>query len=148
MRFDEVTSIRAAVVRGAATAVYDDPSSGRRFLAATPPRQPELWLASLDGARRSYRKHGVESPPADAGTHAVGAVGQPAVRRWRSSGGTVCDPVPPVAYPNEKYSTVLMCWDSHLRRPGSTTTNTASTQETAQISASGERCDGCAETMA
>ena len=197
MRFDGLASTRAAVVRGAVTAVYDDPSSGCLFVAATPPHQPELWLAYLDGARRSYRKHGVESvleydTVADGATtslffaainrsgsvvggmrvqgphthadhthavsewagragteqlkaeidarvadgviemktgwrdddadhrreltdalarifvhalrlmrvrHSVGTVGQHAVRRWHSSGGTVCDRVPPVAYP-------------------------------------------------
>lgn len=30
-------------------------------MVATPEQQPRLWLAYLEGARRSYRKHGVES---------------------------------------------------------------------------------------
>jgi hypothetical protein len=34
-----------------------------------------------------------------------------AVPRWESSGGVVCAEVPPVAYPDERYRTLLMWWD-------------------------------------
>ena len=34
-----------------------------------------------------------------------------AVPRWESSGGVVCTEVPPVAYPDERYRTLLMWWD-------------------------------------
>jgi len=36
-----------------------------------------------------------------------------AVPRWESSGGVVCTEVTPVAYPDERYRTLLMWWD-HL----------------------------------
>jgi len=39
---------------------YFDPVSGRMFVVAQPAFAPELWSAYLDGARRSYRRHGVE----------------------------------------------------------------------------------------
>lgn len=47
--------------RGAVEGEYLDPASGCRFLAATPSQQQQLWLAFLDGAKRNYRKHGVEN---------------------------------------------------------------------------------------
>jgi len=34
-----------------------------------------------------------------------------AVPRWQSSGGLVSTEVPAVAYPDERYRTLLMCWD-------------------------------------
>lgn len=40
---------------------YFDPTSGHRFVFAEPAAQPALWDSYLDGARRSYRQHGVES---------------------------------------------------------------------------------------
>jgi hypothetical protein len=46
--------------RGVLTARYQDVSSGCSFVVATPAQQPRLWLDYLDGALRSYRKHGVE----------------------------------------------------------------------------------------
>lgn len=191
-------------------ASYHDRSSGCRFVVARPSEQPRLWLAYLDGARRSYRKHGVEGvleydvvvrgvdtalffvavdpngvvvggmrvqgpynradqahailewagrPGAEqlrreidtrirdgviemktgwvsddaeqrseltdalarifvhslrlmGVRHAIGTVAQHAVPRWLSGGGVVCLEVEPVAYPNDQYRTVLMCWDS------------------------------------
>ena len=207
----ESAYIRPASFCDAVEGVYDDPSSGYRFVAARPAQQRPLWLAYLDGAQRSYRKHGVESvleydqvvdgantslffvalhrsgavvggmraqgPYTDVdqahaitewagrpGTeqlrreievripdgliemktgwvedytenrreltdalarifvhslrllnvrHAIGTVGQHALRRWLSCGGVVCDSVQPVAYPGNGYRTVLMSWDSH-----------------------------------
>ena len=197
--------------RGQVTARYEDPSSGCSFVVATPAQQPRLWLDYLDGARRSYRKHGVDnvleydqvvdgvdtalffaaldgrgtvvggmrvqgayievdqahaiaewagregtdalraqiaariadgviemktgwvddvaahrSELTDALArifihsmrlmgvrHAIGTVAEHAVRRWQSTGGSVCDEVAAVAYPSEKYRTRLMCWDTH-----------------------------------
>lgn len=46
---------------GDAIAIYDDPATGCEFVVARPAQQPGLWLSYLDGARASYRKHGVES---------------------------------------------------------------------------------------
>jgi hypothetical protein len=40
---------------------YFDPTSGHNFIFAEPAKQPAIWAAYLDGARRSYRQHGVES---------------------------------------------------------------------------------------
>lgn len=40
---------------------YFDPISGRHFIFAEPSARPDLWNAYLDGARRSYRQHGVEA---------------------------------------------------------------------------------------
>jgi hypothetical protein len=34
-----------------------------------------------------------------------------AVPRWQSSGGVISTEVPAVAYPDERYQTLLMCWD-------------------------------------
>lgn len=42
---------------------------------------------------------------------AMGTVGQHAIRRWRTCGGVVSDRVAPVAYPDDRHSTVLMWWD-------------------------------------
>lgn len=42
-------------------ATYEDSSSNCTFVVATPAQQPRLWSAYLEGARRSYRKHGVEN---------------------------------------------------------------------------------------
>lgn len=210
MQLDDLAAAVRGVDDGSLEAVYDDPSSGCRFVVARPSRQPQLWLTYLDGARRSYRRYGVESvleydavadgaatalffaaldssgavvggmrvqgPYSDADQahavtewagragseqlrveinarvrdgviemktgwvehhahnrseltdslarifvhalrlmnvrYAIGTVGHHAVRRWRSSGGVVCDSVRPVAYPSDKYRTVLMCWDS------------------------------------
>ncbi len=39
---------------------YFDPASGRFFVFAEPAAQPAMWASYLDGARRSYRRHGVE----------------------------------------------------------------------------------------
>jgi len=36
-----------------------------------------------------------------------------AVQRWQSSGGVVSTEVPAVAYPDERYQTLLMWWDRH-----------------------------------
>ena len=43
--------------------------------------------------------------------YAMGTVGQHAIRRWRTCGGVVSDLVTPVAYPDDRHSTVLMWWD-------------------------------------
>lgn len=43
------------------TGGYFDPASGRYFLFAEPAAQPALWDSYLQGARRSYLQHGVES---------------------------------------------------------------------------------------
>ncbi|MEO5831776.1 MAG: hypothetical protein ABJA16_01560 [Nakamurella sp.] len=40
---------------------YSEPLSGRHFVVAEPAAQPALWAAYLEGARRNYRQHGVES---------------------------------------------------------------------------------------
>ena len=61
MQLDTATSVTSAVSADEVTAVYHDPSSGCSFVVATPAQQPRLWLEYLDGARRSYRKHGVDS---------------------------------------------------------------------------------------
>src|ERR1700712_5322390 len=60
MQFNTSTSVLPSQGGGVMTAWYEDPSSGCSFVVATPAQQPGLWLAYLDGARRSYRKHGVE----------------------------------------------------------------------------------------
>lgn len=39
---------------------YFDPVSARHFIVARPAAQPELWTSYLEGARESYRRHGVE----------------------------------------------------------------------------------------
>lgn len=54
---DERTGHRPAPVIGE----YFEPVSGRHFVVAEPAAQPALWAAYLDGARESYRSHGVES---------------------------------------------------------------------------------------
>jgi hypothetical protein len=46
---------------GAFVGDYFDPASGRLFLVARPPAQPQLWAAYIEGAWLSYRQHGVES---------------------------------------------------------------------------------------
>ncbi|QNK82066.1 hypothetical protein [Nakamurella sp. PAMC28650] len=43
---------------------------------------------------------------------ALGTVAQHAIRRWQTTGGVVSEGVAPVAYPDERYRTVLMWWDS------------------------------------
>lgn len=40
---------------------YSDPTSGRNFIFARPSARSDLWNSYLDGARRSYRQHGVEA---------------------------------------------------------------------------------------
>jgi hypothetical protein len=40
---------------------YTGADGGHSFLFAEPSLQPALWVSYLDGARRSYRQHGVES---------------------------------------------------------------------------------------
>ncbi len=188
---------------------YSDRFSGCQFIVARPAQQPELWAAYLDGARRSYRRHDVESvlqydrirdgistaiffaavgsdgqiaggmrvqgpyQSADqahavlewaggegeqqvrreisdrirAGViemkagwvdddvrrrrdisaalarifvhsidlmnvrYALGTVASHAVKRWQTSGGVVSRDVVPVAYPDDRYRTVLMWWD-------------------------------------
>jgi hypothetical protein len=188
---------------------YCDRFSGCRFVVARPAQQPELWAAYVDGARKSYRRHDVESvlqydgirdgnstaiffvavgadghiaggmrvqgryQSADeahavlewaggegeqqvrreisdripAGViemkagwvdedarcrraisdalarifvhaigvmnvrYAVGTVPSHAVERWQTSGGVVSRDVVPVAYPDDRYRTVLMWWD-------------------------------------
>lgn len=42
---------------------------------------------------------------------ALGTVAQHAIRRWETTGGVVSELVSPVAYPDERYQTVLMWWD-------------------------------------
>ena len=194
---------------GDAIAIYDDPVTGCEFVFARPAQQPLLWLSYLDGARASYRKHGVESvleydrirdgrstalfftarqpdgqvvggmrvqgpyKSADqahalaewaafqddaevrreisvrvpAGViemkagwvsdiawrrteltaglarvfvhsihlmgvrYAFGTVATHAVKRWQTTGGVVSADVAPVAYPDNRYRTVLMWWD-------------------------------------
>lgn len=39
---------------------YLDPISGRLILFATPVAHPQLWQKYLEGARETYRRHGVE----------------------------------------------------------------------------------------
>ena len=190
-------------------AAYFDPVSGHTFVFAEPSAQPVMWASYLDGARRSYRQHGVESAIEyddvrdgrstalfvvaidDAGgvvgglrvqgrlgrpeqAHALGEwAGRPgtvemysqiahrlpfgvievkavwvdensdhrfkltaslarafvhamdvmdvryalctaaghAVTRWQTSGGVVATDVAAVAYPDERYRTMLMWWD-------------------------------------
>jgi len=188
---------------------YFDPTSGKYLIFAGPGAQPALWDSYLEGARRSYRQHGVESAieyaevrdgrstalfvvAVDAVGHVVGGLrvqsrltgpeqahamrewaGRPgtaemraqitdrlpsgvievkavwtdhdtdhrsaliaalarafvhamdllgvryalctaaqhAVSRWQTSGGVVATDVAAVAYPDERYRTVLMWWD-------------------------------------
>lgn len=52
---------RTGFVPGPVVGEYFESLSGRRFVVATPAAQPALWAAYLEGARRSYRSHGVES---------------------------------------------------------------------------------------
>lgn len=188
---------------------YSDRFSGCEFVVARPAQQPQLWAAYLDGARKSYRRHDVESVLqyegirdgdstaiffAAVGTdgrivggmrvqgpyqsadqahavlewaggkgeqqvrreisdripagviemkagwvdddarcrrgisaalarvfvhsigvmnvrYALGTVASHAVKRWQTSGGVVSRDVVPVAYPDDRYRTVLMWWD-------------------------------------
>jgi hypothetical protein len=48
-------------IAGPIVAQYRDLLSGCTFVVARPCEQPQLWLAYLDGAVRSYRKHDVEA---------------------------------------------------------------------------------------
>ncbi len=43
--------------------------------------------------------------------YALGTVATHAVKRWRTTGGVVSTNVLPVAYPDNRYRTVLMWWD-------------------------------------
>ena len=43
--------------------------------------------------------------------YALGTVASHAVKRWATSGGVVSRDVVPVAYPDDRYRTVLMWWD-------------------------------------
>ena len=43
--------------------------------------------------------------------YALGTVAQHAQRRWRTTGGVVSPKVEPVAYPDDRYQTVVMWWD-------------------------------------
>lgn len=61
-------------VSGGSVDICSDPLSGRRIVVATPASQPALWLAYIDGARRSYSAHAVE-----------GAIEYEAVRDGRST---------------------------------------------------------------
>lgn len=47
-------------VTGDVIGSYFEPLSGRCFMVAEPAAQPVLWRAYLEGARQSYRQHGVE----------------------------------------------------------------------------------------
>lgn len=40
---------------------YTEAAGGHCFIFAEPDVQPALWISYLEGARRSYRRHGVES---------------------------------------------------------------------------------------
>ena len=200
---DSATAARDVVAQ------YRDPTSGCRFVVATPSGHPSLWRRYLDGAVDSYRRHGVESvleyesvvggretslffvavdragvvvggmraqgpyqfaEEAHAVTEwagapgtselisgiearlsdgviemktgwvadtanrkneltdglarifvhalqvlgarfALGTVAQHAQRRWRTTGGVVSADVAPVAYPDDRYQTVVMWWD-------------------------------------
>lgn len=195
--------------RGDVVGAYSDAASGHHLVLARPAAQPALWQAYLDGARHSYRQHGVESAieyasvrdgrstslfvvAMDDEGRVVGGLrvqgrlghadqahalrewaGRPgslamhhqiaqrlpsgvievkavwvdhdvehrtaltaalarafvhsmdvlqarfalctaaahAVTRWQTSGGVVATDVPPVAYPDERYRTLLMWWD-------------------------------------
>src|ERR1700712_1678375 len=48
-------------VPGGAAGGYFEALSGREIIVATPATQPALWSAYIDGARKSYRTHAVES---------------------------------------------------------------------------------------
>jgi hypothetical protein len=43
--------------------------------------------------------------------YALGTVATHAVKRWQTTGGVVSANVVPVAYPDDRYRTVLMWWD-------------------------------------
>lgn len=43
--------------------------------------------------------------------YALGTVATHAVKRWATTGGVVSADVPPIAYPDDRYQTVLMWWD-------------------------------------
>lgn len=43
--------------------------------------------------------------------YAFGTVGMHAVKRWQTTGGVVSANIAPIAYPNNRYRTVLMWWD-------------------------------------
>jgi hypothetical protein len=55
------SSVETARLPADGVGSYVDPISGRRFVVARPSAQPALWAAYLNGARRTYRRHGVES---------------------------------------------------------------------------------------
>lgn len=61
MQLNTLAGGKSGVDRASVEATYEDPSSHCIFVVATPAQQPRLWEAYLDGARRSYRKHGVEN---------------------------------------------------------------------------------------
>jgi len=46
-----------------------------------------------------------------AARYVMGTVAAHAVKRWQTTGGVISSAVTPVAYPDERYRTVLMWWD-------------------------------------
>lgn len=46
---------------GAVVGEFLDPLSGRLLVVARPAAQPDLWATYIEGARVSYRRHGVEN---------------------------------------------------------------------------------------
>lgn len=52
---------RTGQLPGCVLAQFFDAGSGCRFVFAEAAAQPALWAAYLEGARRSYREHGVET---------------------------------------------------------------------------------------
>jgi len=66
-------------------------------------RRPELTAGLARLFVHSIKLMGVR--------YAFGTVATHAVKRWQTTGGVVSAKVAPVAYPDERYRTVLMWWD-------------------------------------
>ena len=74
--------------------------------------------------------------------YALGTVATHAVKRWQTTGGVVSANVLPVAYPDDRYRTVLMWWDRKTFADLAAFEQLpAIMDESAQLTA-GARCDG------
>ena len=74
--------------------------------------------------------------------YALGTVATHAVKRWQTTGGVVSANVAPIAYPDDRYRTVLMWWDRKTFADLAAFEQLpAIMDESAQLTA-GARCDG------
>ena len=100
-------------------AAFDDDAEVRREISARIPagviEMKTGWVSDMAWRRRELTaglaRLFVHSINLMGVRYAFGTVATHAVARWQTTGGVVSANIPPVAYPDNRYRTVLMWWD-------------------------------------